>query len=460
MSRVAQFAPAIPPQAREVLLSLLGDRSGTLKASERGEVRRVSSPHFPRPVVVKRYPPRGLLRTAGRGIRGSAARREFDACQRLADRGVAAVRALGFFEVRSGHLLGESFVLLEDLGPLPTLAEALHGASPRERRRLLESAGSIAADLHGAGLLHGDLHAGNLFVLPGGALALADLARSRRAAGTLRARGTDLGFLLHSLRGFGRFERCRSLLAYARRARLSFRRIARAALRAASRRGRARSLSAARHAREAVYGRTAALPPGWRGMSYGARSAAFERALASVAGNGLVQGEGTLLVRRLPRGEAERAFGELHRCAALGLPVGLAVAWFERVEGGESFLAVEVAGPFSPLAAALPPARGRHRAALLGSLGRLARLAHDAGLRFGGVSADALLAGRQGGVLLAWPLGIEARPLRSLAARRVDLEAVASALPVRLSSADRARVVRAYDPFGHLFPSAAGLRSP
>src|SRR5262245_7313773 len=460
MSRVARFAPAIPAKAREVLLSLLGDRSGTLKASERGEVRRVSSPHFPRPVVVKRYPRRGLLRTAGRGVRGSAARREFAACQRLAARGVPAVRALGFVEMRSGPLLGDSFVLLEDLGPLPTLAEALHGASPRERRRLLESAGSIAADLHAAGVLHGDLHAGNLFVLPGGRLALADLARSRIAGGALRARGADLGFLLHSLRGFGRFERCRSLRAYARRSGLPFRQIARVSLRAAFRRGRARSVGAARRAREASYGRTAALPPGWRGMSYGTRSGAFERALHSVSGNGIVQADGPLLVRRLPRGEAERAFGEIHRCAALGLPVGLAVAWFERVEGGDSFLAVEVAGPVSPLATALPPARGRVRAALLGSLGRLARLAHDAGLRVGGLSADSLLAGRRGGVLLAWPLGIEAKPLRSLASRRADLEACASGLPARLSSADRARVVRAYDPFGHLFPSAAGLRRP
>ncbi|HET6205031.1 MAG TPA: lipopolysaccharide kinase InaA family protein [Planctomycetota bacterium] len=459
MPRVAEFAPALPPAAREALLALLRSRSEILKDSVRGEVRRVSTPALPHPLVVKRYPPRGLFRTAVRGLRGSAARREFRAAQRLAAEGVAAVRALAFVEERSGPLLGDSFVVLEDLGSAPTLAQALRGTAPLERRRLLESAGSLAADLHAAGFVHGDLHAGNFFVRPDGSLAVGDLARSRPRAPTLRARCADLAFLLHSLRALGGFERARSLRAYAARARLPFRRIARVALRGATRRARSRSLGAARGAAEARYGRTAALPRGWKGISYGARAKALEHALAAAARDGSAEGSEGLRIRRLRRGDAERAFGDLHRCAALGLPTPDPVGWFEREEGGDSFLVVEIAHPGPPLPEALAQAHGQARAALLSSLGRLARRAHDGGLRFGAVPCEALLVDAEGRPLLVWTLGLEARPRRSVGARRADLEAFATPLGARLSRADRARVLRAYDPFGHLFPRGAGLRS-
>ncbi|MGH7150253.1 MAG: hypothetical protein ACREIU_06135, partial [Planctomycetota bacterium] len=98
-------------------------------------------------------------------------------------------------------------------------------------------------------------------------------------------------------------------------------------------------------------------------------------------------------------------------------------------------------------------ARSPARSSLLASLGRLARRAHDAGLRIGEIGPEGVFATEAGGLLLGCPRGLGVGALRSVAQRRGDLEGFVARLP--LSMAERARALRAYDPFGHLFPHSA-----
>ncbi|MGH7152120.1 MAG: lipopolysaccharide kinase InaA family protein, partial [Planctomycetota bacterium] len=279
MSRVAEFAPRLPEASRSRLLALFQGDAETLKASDRGEVRRLTDPGLGTPLIAKRYPAPGLLRSAAKRLRGSEGRREFRASLRLAARGVPVVAALALLEERSGPFVGASTVVLEDLGRVATLADALREGDGRSRRDLLERAGRLAAKLHGAGFVHGDLHAGNFLLRPDGSLVLGDLARVRSRGPGLAPRSLDLAHLAHSLRERGGFERARCLHAYAREAGISFRRLARSVFAATLRRGLRRAAGAFRNAAQPVYGRSEDLPPGWRGIGYAARSDMLARAI-------------------------------------------------------------------------------------------------------------------------------------------------------------------------------------
>src|SRR5262249_54002029 len=163
-----RFAPSLPADARDALVAALDGGGSPLKSGARSEVARLPKEGALPPIVRKRYPSRGLLAGARAALAGSPARREFDAAAALAALGVPVVGALACAEARRAFWVGESWVCLEDQGDASPLDAALRAASPRERRALLERAGALAADLHAAGFVHGDLHAGNVFVREGG----------------------------------------------------------------------------------------------------------------------------------------------------------------------------------------------------------------------------------------------------------------------------------------------------
>lgn len=143
-------------------------------------------------VLVKRYVARpGLVERAKRGLGLEAARREWSQLRRLGRAGVAVPtpRALG-------RLPGGAAVLAVDHLDGRPLAEAL-GAAPAARRALLAAVGALVASLHAAGSVHGDLHAGNVWVTPNGPVLL-DLQAARRSR-VRRARRRDLGELDRSL---------------------------------------------------------------------------------------------------------------------------------------------------------------------------------------------------------------------------------------------------------------------
>lgn len=95
-----------------------------------------------------------------------------------------------------GRLPGGDEVLVTRFVEGALLTDALHTPARLRRERLL-SVGRAVASLHGAGVEHRDLHAGNVIVAAGGAVIL-DLQHAVRAGGEA-ARLRDLGRLDYSL---------------------------------------------------------------------------------------------------------------------------------------------------------------------------------------------------------------------------------------------------------------------
>jgi tRNA A-37 threonylcarbamoyl transferase component Bud32 len=105
-------------------------------------------------------------------VRPSKAAMEFRRAMAVAARGVPTITPLGLAERRIGWGPSDSFLLtrsLEDTEPLSTFIEHTLTALERERRfrvgrRLAMELGEFIAQVHDAGILHDDLHAGNILV--------------------------------------------------------------------------------------------------------------------------------------------------------------------------------------------------------------------------------------------------------------------------------------------------------
>ena len=93
-------------------------------------------------------------------------------------------------------LPGGDLVLATDFVSGPTLAEWLPG-NTRARRALLDGVGSLVGRLHAAGIVHRDLHAGNILVSDAGPV-LVDLQAARRSRSPA-ARSRDVGELDYSV---------------------------------------------------------------------------------------------------------------------------------------------------------------------------------------------------------------------------------------------------------------------
>jgi tRNA A-37 threonylcarbamoyl transferase component Bud32 len=178
------------------------------RTSEHRAVIRLDGPSGPR--LVKHYlPGNGLrrLRDRARTAFGlGAAQREWRGFALLARAGVPAPRALGLAHSSAGDA-----VLVSEALPGQTLWDRLEARTP-DRRSLLASVADLVATLHRAGIVHGDLHPGNILIGPAGPVLLDLQGTARARPGGARQRA-DLGLLDYSLRQFdvSRTDRLRVL---------------------------------------------------------------------------------------------------------------------------------------------------------------------------------------------------------------------------------------------------------
>jgi tRNA A-37 threonylcarbamoyl transferase component Bud32 len=176
-----------------------------------------------RAFFVKHYHPRSILRRAMRRLGLSNARRELRFMRHLAANGVATAPVLA--ARRHG---GMEWLATEAVEPSQP-GDAWHAERLREGpaglaaiRRATRALGRMIGRMHAAGVLHRDLHCGNVLVRLGGRtdgdneLVLMDLHRaSRRGRLLRRLRAANLAQLLHDRQDFTtRTDRLRFLRAY------------------------------------------------------------------------------------------------------------------------------------------------------------------------------------------------------------------------------------------------------
>lgn len=141
-------------------------QAGALKQGPHRSVYRVALPHLD--FILKWFPGRGK----GKRLRGltqaSEARRECDLALEVAARGVATVEPLAVGESRGGTscLLLRTLADVEPLGAflewsLPEMDQAL---ARKLRFQLAKSLGVFLARMHDAGVIHTDLHPGNILL--------------------------------------------------------------------------------------------------------------------------------------------------------------------------------------------------------------------------------------------------------------------------------------------------------
>jgi tRNA A-37 threonylcarbamoyl transferase component Bud32 len=105
-------------------------------------------------------------------VRPAKARGEYDHCRAVAARGVPTVKPIA---VGAAHGPGDSFLVTQTLGGARPLGAFIEQALPaldpgrqaRLRLRLAVALGRFVARMHGAGVVHDDLHANNLLVALG-----------------------------------------------------------------------------------------------------------------------------------------------------------------------------------------------------------------------------------------------------------------------------------------------------
>ena len=154
-------------------------------------------------VVLKVYHRRRGLRAlrdfAKRILGRSAARREWAALEQTTLRGLPVPEPLAYGRLADGdEILAMRFV------PGRSLLDTLPDPDPETWKRTCDALADAIQDFHGAGLRHGDLHAGNLRLGAAG-IVLLDLQRTRRSRGQAD-RMADLARLLFSLRRSGASE--------------------------------------------------------------------------------------------------------------------------------------------------------------------------------------------------------------------------------------------------------------
>ncbi|MCZ6464435.1 MAG: hypothetical protein O7A09_08855 [Proteobacteria bacterium] len=130
-----------------------------LKSDPRSRITGVAVPGAR--VVVKEVRKKGPGRRLADLFRGSPARRAWVAGHGLAARGIAAATPLAFLERRRLGIPVASVVLLEDLRPAPAANEP--GPEPAD---LCEALLELALQLHRRQVIHGDLQALHVYLVP------------------------------------------------------------------------------------------------------------------------------------------------------------------------------------------------------------------------------------------------------------------------------------------------------
>lgn len=121
---------------------------------------------------LKHYPVVDLRTWLRQLVRPSKARGEYDKAIEIAKRGVSTFEPLGLGERPTFLGAAESYLIsraLEDTEPLSAFVEHTLPAIPAARRtavgcRLAGAIGEYIGRMHDAGILHHDLHAGNLLL--------------------------------------------------------------------------------------------------------------------------------------------------------------------------------------------------------------------------------------------------------------------------------------------------------
>jgi len=411
--------------------------------------------------------------TAKAALGLGAAEREWRALRRLRAAGVPAPEPVALGRTADGDRL----LVLRHLPGRPL--DAALRACRAERRPLLVATGALVARLHAAGLVHRDLHAGNVRVTDRGPV-LTDVGRVGRSR-QARARRRDLACLDHSLEGLAsRGDRVRvacAALGLSRpldaEARRALRRAARASRRRARSRARSRVSRSLRPGRRFAHARTGA----WRGLRLRAfAEAELAAALAAHArrdrpgGARTVKESGRSVVTRarLPvrdvvvkevpargpwraardglRGSpARRAWRAGHGLQARGLPAATPLAFLERRRLGLPAASLVVLEALPEAAAAHALARPPEET--LAALTRALVALHRAAVSHRDLQADHVF-------LVPAGRGLEARLVdlddvrfpRRLPdrRRRRALAQLAASLPDAVPDALRARAFAAY----------------
>lgn len=145
-----------------------------IKNSPHRAIYRVQLPEID--CHIKHYTPGDWRSRVRELLRGCKARNEFALAERLADLGIATPAPIGWGRESDG-LGSKSCWLITRTVPGRSLLQMLESEShsPSERQRLAESLGRFLALLHRAGVVHQDLHPGNILVTPSGEFSLLDL---------------------------------------------------------------------------------------------------------------------------------------------------------------------------------------------------------------------------------------------------------------------------------------------
>jgi len=200
-ARVREDSEPIQTSARRTLhlLSLENpEADAAAQADVRDSVAEAGIPAVAK-IFHRRHGLRALRDVVKRGLGRSAARREWAALERATALELAVPAPLAY-----GRLAGGDEILVTRHVPGRSLLDALRDCDPDTWTHTCTALADAIQQFHGAGLRHGDLHAGNLRIR-GARIVLLDLQRTRRLRGEAD-RLADLAQLMFSLRRSGSSE--------------------------------------------------------------------------------------------------------------------------------------------------------------------------------------------------------------------------------------------------------------
>jgi tRNA A-37 threonylcarbamoyl transferase component Bud32 len=160
------LAPGANGLTRELLDLAAHQKSGSAQIIKNGPHRTVYRVSLATGFVYwKHCRIAGLRAWLRQCIRPSKARMEYDRAMALAERGIDTIEPLAW-GVEERTFAGESYLITREIVGAISLSHYLEQIDrPRERRAAAIALGRFLAQLHNAGVVHPDLHAGNILVV-------------------------------------------------------------------------------------------------------------------------------------------------------------------------------------------------------------------------------------------------------------------------------------------------------